>query len=107
MESGTNTKVICKSKLKRNSMGQFYLITYSDSIENVQILKDRIRQFGDYINFLDNNWLIYTQDGVQDIYRKVSNGIFENDLILVMAINENVYWGRLNKAVWEWLKKKR
>lgn len=88
-------------------MGTFFLITFSESIENAQLIKDRIKQYGDCINFLDNNWLIYTNDNVQDIYNKISNGEFENDLILVMAVNTNTYWGRLNKAVWAWLKKDR
>lgn len=88
-------------------MGQFFYITYSESIENGQIIKDRIKQYEDYINFLDCNWFVYTEDGVQDIYSKISKGEFENDLILVMQVEFSNYWGRMNKTLWEWIKKER
>lgn len=88
-------------------MGKYFFITYSENIENAQLMKDRIKQYEDYFNFLDNNWFIYSNDKAQDIYNKLSKGEFENDLILVMAVDLRNYWGRLNKDVWEWLKKER
>lgn len=88
-------------------MGKFYYITYSESIVNGQIIKDRIKQYDDYINFLDCNWFIYTDDEVKDVYEKISKGEFENDLILVLEIEFSQYWGRMNKILWEWIKKER
>lgn len=88
-------------------MGKFYYITYSESIENGQIIKDRIKHYSDYINFLDCNWFIYTEDEVQDIYDKISKGEFENDLILVLRVDFAHYWGRMYKTLWEWIKKER
>ena len=88
-------------------MGTFYFITYSENIEKAQLLKDRIKQYGDYFNFLDNNWFVYSNDSAQDIYNKLSKGEFEDDLILVMAVDLKDYWGRLTGDVWDWLKKER
>lgn len=88
-------------------MGKFFFITYSENIENAQLLRDRIKQYDDYINFLDNNWFVYSDDSAQVIYKKLSKGEFEDDLILVMAVDLQDYWGRLTKDVWDWLKKER
>lgn len=88
-------------------MKKYYYITYSESIENEQIIKDRIKQYDDYINFLDHNWFIYTDDEAKDVYQKISKGEFENNLILVLQVNFAQYWGRMNKTLWEWIKKER
>lgn len=88
-------------------MGSFYLITYSSSIGNAEIIKDRIRQYEDSINFLDSSWFVYSEDGAEAIYKKLSKGGFENDRFLVMHVDFSNYWGRLHKSVWEWIKKDR
>ena len=88
-------------------MGQFYYITYPSSLENGQLIKDRIKQFNDYNNFLDCSWFIYTEDSAQSIYQKLSKGEFENDKILVMKVEFSNYWGRMQKELWEWIKKER
>jgi len=88
-------------------MGQFYYITYPSNLENGQLIKDRIKQFSDYNNFLDCNWFVYTEDSAQSIYKKLSKGEFENDKILVMKVDFSNYWGRMQKDLWEWIKKER
>ncbi len=88
-------------------MGQFYYITYSSDLGNSQLIKDRIKQFNDYINFLDCNWFIYTEESLQNVYEKVSKDEFENDRILVLKVDFTNYWGRMQKSLWEWIKKER
>lgn len=88
-------------------MLHFYYITYSKSIENVQLIKDRIKQYDDCINFLDSNWFICTEETSQEVYNKISKGEFEDDLIYVMRVNFDSYWGRMQKTVWDWIKKDR
>ena len=88
-------------------MGSFYYISFSDSIENTHLIKDRIKQYSDCINFLDNNWFVFTEDKAEDIYFKLSKGEFEDDLIFVMRVDFSNYWGRLHKTIWEWIKRDR
>ena len=88
-------------------MGQFYYITFSSSLENGQLIRDRIKQFDDYINFLDCNWFIYSNESAQAIYSKISKGEFENDRILVMKVDFSNYLGRMQKDLWLWMKKDR
>lgn len=88
-------------------MGQFYYITYSENIKNDQFIKDRIKQYDDFINFLDRNWFIYTEDTAETIYDKLSKGEYENDLILVLKVDFKQYWGRMQKALWDWIKQDR
>ena len=88
-------------------MGYYYYISFSSSIENTQLIKDRIKQYDDCINFLDNNWFIYSQEETKDIYAKLSKGELEDDLLFVMRIDFKNYWGRLHKTVWEWINKER
>ena len=52
-------------------MGSFYLITYSSTIGNVELIKDRIKQYEDSINFLDNSWFVFSEEGAEAIYNKL------------------------------------
>lgn len=88
-------------------MGSFYLITYSSTIGNIELIKDRIKQYEDSINFLDNSWFVFSEEDAGAIYNKLSKGEFENDLFLVTKVDFSSYWGRLNKTVWDWIKKER
>ena len=88
-------------------MGKFYFISYSPTLEDGQLIKDRIKQFSDYINFFDGDWFIYTDESAQSVYNKLSKGEFEDDRIFVMEVDFSHYWGRMQKTLWEWIKKAR
>lgn len=88
-------------------MGQYYYITYPSTLENGHLMKDRIKQFSDYINFMDCNWFIYTDEDIQSVYGKLTKGEFENEKILILKIDFSNYWGRMQKELWEWMKKER
>ena len=88
-------------------MGKFYYITYSSAIENVQLIKDRIKQFDDYINFFENDWFVYSDLTPKAIYDKLSKGGFENERIFIMEVTFTNYWGRMQKYLWDWIKKDR
>ena len=89
-------------------MGKFYQISYDiRSIDNNELIKDRIKQFGDFCNIFPGTWLIYKDLSVQEIYQKISNEQFEEISMIVLMMDDSAYWGRMDKSIWDWLKHKR
>lgn len=89
-------------------MGAFYQISYDyKSIDKDEIIKDRIKQFGDYCNIFPGIWMVYTDVPPQDIYQRIANELFEDIAIVVLKIDTSTYWGRMDKSLWVWLKKER
>ncbi|WP_300905155.1 hypothetical protein [uncultured Alistipes sp.] len=89
-------------------MSAFYQISYDyKSIDKDEIIKDRIKQFGDYCNVFPGIWLIYTDVPYKDIYQRIANEQFEDIALLVLKIDITTYWGRMDKSLWDWLKKDR
>ena len=82
---------------------------YRNNIENVNLLKDRIKSLGDtlYI-FEDSAAFVETELNVQETYDKISQNDFETASILILTIN-NIpfgFWGRMPVEVWNWLNEK-
>ena len=82
---------------------------YRNNIENVNLLKDRIKSLGDtlYI-FEDSAAFVETELNVQETYDKISQNDFESASILILTIN-NIpfgFWGRMPVEVWNWLNEK-
>ena len=44
-------------------MGKYFFITYSENIENAQLMKDRIKQYEDYFNYYSNIRLQLSMEG--------------------------------------------
>lgn len=89
-------------------MGKFYQISYDcRSIDKDELIKDRIKQFGDYCNIFPGVWLIYTDISVQDVYQRITNEQFEEIALLVLRVDVTAYWGRMDKSVWDWIKQSR
>lgn len=80
-------------------------IAYSKSLEDSEILKDRIKKLGSsYYNYLPCNWLIETDKTAQEAHTEITTDGFEESSILVLRINSDDYWGRMNTSLWEWFK---
>ncbi len=63
-----------------------------------------ISSIGENIQFLDNGWFVYTNLDAKQLYDKLDH---ENKLaIIIMDATESVYWGRMEKEIWSWLKNK-
>lgn len=89
-------------------MSAFYQISYDyKSIDKDEIIKDRIKQFGDYFNVFPGFWLIYTDVPYKKIYQRIANEQFEDIALLVLKVDISTYWGRMDKSLWDWLKKDR
>lgn len=90
-------------------MSNILLVMYRNNIENVNLLKDRIKSLGDtlYI-FEDSAAFVETELNVQETYDKISQNDFESASILILTIN-NIpfgFWGRMPVEVWNWLNEK-
>ena len=87
-----------------------YLITYNGDASS-EILKDRIKNLGEYYNLFQNNWLVESNlSTCEDIYREIAKDDLNTKHIVVFLINKtpsNGYWGFANNALWEWLKNHR
>ena len=84
-----------------------YLITYNSDASS-EILKDRIKNLGEYYNLFQNNWLVKSNlSTCEDVYREIVKDDLNTKHIVVFLVNINPnsgYWGFANKALWEWLK---
>lgn len=84
-----------------------YLIAYNNEASS-DILKDRIKNLGEYYNLFQNNWLVKsTLSTCEDVYREIVKDDLNTKHIVVFLINKTSnsgYWGFANNALWEWLK---
>lgn len=87
-------------------MSAFYQISYDPkSIMNDALLVDRIKQYGVYCNILPGTWLIYTTDDAKEIYERITRDQYEGMLLIVCKLDMSSYWGRMDKSLWEWIRK--
>ena len=82
------------------------LIIYDNSIES-DILRNRIKSMGDSFVFWDNHWLLRTEMSVKETYDKIVTDGYEKKSIFLVKIDTQIgdYWGFMNKALWDWIKK--
>ena len=78
------------------------LITYDPSLDS-DLLKDRIKSLGEYHTFWNNHWIVRTNEGVKEIYNKLSRLPLEKELILVVKFSKEECFGRMDTLFWEWL----
>lgn len=66
--------------------------------------EERLSVLGNYINLYNSNYLLLTDSSAQSIYEHLSAGL-ENPTILIFECNikANAYYGRANKAIWDWI----
>lgn len=85
-------------------MKKIYLI--QTKISDNQAFDARIKSFGSWIKYLDNNWMIETTLSAKEVYDKLSVG-FENDIMFIVELGKTNYWGRMNSNVWDYLKERK
>lgn len=76
------------------------LITYNPSLDS-EILRDRIKSLGEYYNFW-NHWIVKTNEGVKEVYNKLSRSPLEKERILVIKFSkdkEECFWQNEHSAV--------
>lgn len=84
-----------------------FLIIYDDTA-NLDLIKDRIKSLGTYYNFLGNHWLVKTEiESPKEIHNTIVRDDMKTTNIVIFNIDTSSggYWGFMNNALWQWLKK--
>ena len=55
-----------------------------------------------WLNFIDNAWLVETDETSQQLAERLNMYLGDNDYLLVMQVT-NDYYGFMPKTAWEWL----
>ena len=86
-------------------MKKILLVIYDPSIEN-QILDDRIKSLGPSFVFWRNHWFVETNLSSKEVYQRISANEFETASIIIVELSseKRKYYGRMNTALWDWLK---
>ena len=76
---------------------------------NDEIIKDRIRLLGEWLNYFQGNWMVYTTFSVKEVYEMLCDDMPLNaqDKLLIMDVDLNNYYGALPPEAWQWLRGKR
>lgn len=84
-----------------------FLILVNDE-ENIEIVKNRLSQIGEFIIFFDKNFLFDTNLGSsQEVYRQIEKSDqFDVVIIEIESIHSGLYWGFANKELWKWMKER-
>lgn len=86
---------------------KIYLVIYHEG-DDSDILKDRIKNLGDYYRFFNNHWFVKTTlDKAEDVYDEIVKKDLSTLNIIVLNVDPKLshnYWGFMNKALWDWLK---
>jgi hypothetical protein len=85
-------------------MKKVYLIQYS--LDNSEAFESRLKKLGSWVKYFSDNWIIESELSAEEIYKKLSAG-YEEQNILIMEIDSNNYYGRMNTKLWEYLKPRR
>lgn len=83
-----------------------FLIIYMPGFES-ELLIARIKSLGPSYNFWGNHWFVRTSSTSKEVYEKIVGEDFVSTSILVVEMSSEAfsYYGRMNTALWDWMKK--
>ncbi len=88
-------------------MRKIYLIVYNNETSS-EVLKDRIKNVGQYYNLFVNNWLVKSHlQTCKEVYQEITKEDMNTKHLVVFSIDSlpiEGYWGFANNALWEWIK---
>lgn len=84
------------------------LVIFNNDIENSDVFEDRIKALGDTFHIFSNMVFVETESNSKEVYEKLSSGIYENSLMLILYVHNELFgfWGRMNTKLWDWLKER-
>jgi|JI9StandDraft_2_1071091.scaffolds.fasta_scaffold131317_2 hypothetical protein len=85
-------------------MKKIYLIQHN--LSNNSIIELRIKSLGSWVKYFSENWIVETELSSKEIYQKLSVG-FEQDSFMIIQLDNNNYYGRMNTTLWDYLKPRR
>ncbi len=66
-------------------------------------LYEQLKSSPSWWHYLESTWLINTNEGIQDLYKRLSAYLDQNDNILIIELKGS-YFGYLPKEAWDWIK---
>ena len=86
-----------------------YLVTYTlNPKRDATKILTALQHVGEWWHYLDDTWLISTQETANQLYNRVAPSFFNTDRILIVQITPNATTqGWLTHDAWEWLKQRR
>ncbi len=85
-------------------MSKAYLITYDlkTTGHNYVPLYEALKASGGWWHYLEATWLIKTNDGPAEIWKRLAPHITQNDFLLIIEVRDNVK-GWLPPKAWTWI----
>lgn len=79
--------------------------TLSDSkINAIQLAEELMKSTG-WMHYIDDTWIIATQETVQQLYDRLKPLFQEKDSFIIIEIKkDSLYYGLLPQKGWDWLK---
>ena len=88
-------------------MRRIYIIIIDErSLDGILIDRIRVCSEDNNFRFWNNHWLLASNHSAEEIYNILAADAYSNVSIYVQEINLNMgsFWGRMNKALWDWVK---
>ncbi|WP_271407393.1 hypothetical protein [Tenacibaculum soleae] len=85
-------------------MKKAYLIQYN--IADSEAFETRLKKIGPWVKYFSDNWIVESELNAEELYKKLYVG-YEDKSILVIQIDSNNYYGRMNTKLWDYLKPRR
>ena len=85
-------------------MKTYIVLVHNES--NVDIVRERIQQLGDYYVFFEKEFVIETEiNSALEVFEQIERGEqFDVVVFEVQTVTKESYWGFANRDLWKWLK---
>ena len=87
-----------------------YLVSYKmdslpiDLVFNYRGIVDELQKSNGWAHHIDNTWLIYTQESIEDLYNRLRVHFRTNERILIIPVDlARGYQGWLPQEAWDWI----
>ena len=92
--------------IERENMKKIYLVTYNITDKNLyKELEEELKKSENWWHYIENSWLILTQESPNEIWRRIEEKIDKKSTVLIIEVKKNCQ-GWLPKNAWDWIKEK-
>ena len=82
-----------------------YLVTYSITAKrDIGPLIEELKNSNNWWHYIDDTWLISTNESAQDLWRRIAPKFVKSDNVLIVEITKgHTRQGWLAKEAWAWI----
>lgn len=85
-------------------MKRVYVVSYDGDISDDDSVISEIKSGISWWQYLDNMWLMVTEDSLNDIWYRLENKINKEKRFLIVEVNMKNRQGWLKQEEWDWIK---